>query len=110
MSKKPSPGSCRSSVELQIDRVIVTSLEKATVSVRCLRGPVRPGARFNRLNGSARALDLTLTQAVVYGHRVAELDTGLTALVTLRGEDVQRLMSAPATSGGQVIQGANPLP
>ncbi|SEE22830.1 hypothetical protein SAMN05216532_7413 [Streptomyces sp. 2231.1] len=62
------------------------------MSVRCLRGPVRRGARFNSLSNSAQALDLTLTQAVVYGHRVAQLDTGLTAFVTLRGEGVQHLM------------------
>ena len=110
MSETPGPGSCRSSVELQIDRVIVASFEKATVSVRCLRGPVRRGARFNRLSGSAQAIDLTLTQAVVYGHRVAELDTGLTAFVALRGEGVQRLKSGTSTSGWQVIQGVNPLP
>ncbi|WP_327425878.1 hypothetical protein [Streptomyces sp. NBC_01236] len=109
MSEIPGPGSRRSSVELQIDRVIVASLEKATVSVRCLRGPVRRGARFNRLSGSAQAIDLTLTQAVVYGHRVAELDTGVTAFVALRGDGVQRLMSGTLASGWQVIQGANPL-
>lgn len=109
-SPSPTPSSCRSHVELQIERVIVASLEQATVNVRCLRGPVRRGARFNQLSGSAQAIDLTLTQALVYGHRVAALDTGLTAFVTLRGEDVQRLISAPAASGGQVIQGANPLP
>jgi hypothetical protein len=110
VSEIPSPDSCRSSVELRIARVIVASLEQATVNVRCLRGPVRRGARFNRLRGSAQALDLTLTQAVVYGHRVAELDTGLTAFVTLRGEGVQHLMTGTLASGWQVIQGANPSP
>lgn len=79
-------------------------------TVGALRGPVRRGARFNRLRGSAQALDLTLTQAVVYGHRVAELDTGLTAFVTLRGEGVQHLKTGTLASGWQVIQGANPLP
>ncbi|MEU9449917.1 hypothetical protein [Streptomyces sp. NPDC048277] len=44
MSEIPSPGRCRGSVELQIDRVVVASLEQATVHVRCLRGPVRRGA------------------------------------------------------------------
>lgn len=106
----PGPAPPGSGVELQIARVVVASLEQATVNVRCLRGPVRRGARFNRLRGSAQALDLTLTQAVVYGHRVAELDTGLTAFVTLRGEGVQRLMTGTAASGWQVIQGANPSP
>jgi hypothetical protein len=110
VSEIPNPGSCRSSVELQIVRVIAASLEQATVNVRCLRGPVRRGARFNCLSDSAQALDLTLTQAVVYGHRVAQLDTGLTAFVTLRGEGVQHLMSGSLASGWQVVQGDNPLP
>ena len=110
MSKSPSPGSCPSSVELQIVRVIAASLEQATVNVRCLRGPVRRGARFNRLSGSAQAIGLTMTQAVVYGHRVAELDTGLTAFVTLRGKGVQHLKSDTLASRSQVIEGANPLP
>ncbi|MFD5074323.1 hypothetical protein [Streptomyces sp. NPDC058371] len=109
MSEALGPGSRRHSVELQIDRVIVASFEKAAVTVRCLRGPVRRGARFNWLSGSAHAIDLTLTQAVVYGHRVAELDTGLTAFVSLRGDGVPRLMSGTLASGWQVIQGANPL-
>ncbi|MFC7264650.1 hypothetical protein [Streptomyces lutosisoli] len=109
MSEIPGPGSRRSSVELQIERVIVSSLEQATVNVRCLRGPVRRGARFNRLSGSAQAIDLALTQAVVYGHRVAALDTGLTAFVTLRGEGVQHLKSGTLASGWQVIEGANPV-
>ncbi|NEA63965.1 hypothetical protein [Streptomyces sp. SID12488] len=110
MSEIPGPGSRRSSVELRIERVIVASLEQATVHVRCLRGPVRRGVRFNRLSGSAQAIDLALTQAVVYGHRVAELDTGLTAFVTLRGQGVQHLKSGTLASRSQVIEGTNPLP
>ncbi|MEW1566217.1 hypothetical protein AB0454_24925 [Streptomyces sp. NPDC093509] len=109
MSEIPRPGSDSSSV-LQIDRVVVASLEQATVTVRCLRGPVRRGARFDRLRGSAQAIELTLTQAVVYGRRVAALDTGLTAFVTLRGEGVEHLKSGTLASGWQVIEGANPLP
>ncbi|MFD4503302.1 hypothetical protein [Streptomyces sp. NPDC058457] len=110
MSEIPGPGSRASSVELQIARVIVASLEQATVNVRCLRGPVRRGARFNRLSGSAQAIDLTLTQAVVYRRRVTALDTGLTAFVTLRGKGVQHLKTGTLASGWQVIEGANPLP
>ncbi|MGW5655115.1 hypothetical protein [Streptomyces humi] len=110
MSEVPSPGSRRSSVELQVARVIVASLEQATVNVRCLQGPVRRGARFDRLLGSAHAVDLRLTQALVHGHRVAELDTGLTAFVTLRGEGVRHLMTGTPASGWQVIQGTNPSP
>lgn len=99
MEEIPSAVGCRGGVELQIARIIVVSLEQATVHVRCLRGPVHRGARFNRLRDSAQALDLTLTQAVVHGHRVAHLDTGLTAFVTLRGEGVQHLMPGGPTSG-----------
>ncbi|MGW6256891.1 hypothetical protein [Streptomyces sp. NPDC055085] len=110
MSEIPSPGRDSSSVELQIDRVVVASLEQATVSVRCLRGPVRRGARFDRLRGSAQAIELRLTQAVVYGHRMAALDTGLTAFVTLRGQGVEQLRSGTVPSGWQVIEGGNPLP
>jgi hypothetical protein len=110
VSEALSLGSRCSSVELQIDRVIVASLEQATVSVRCLRGPVRRSARFNRLSGLVQAIELTLTQALVYGHRVAQPDTGLTAFVTLRGQGVQRLKSGSLASGWQVIEGANPLP
>ncbi|WP_217548057.1 hypothetical protein [Streptomyces sp. GbtcB6] len=109
MSEIPGPGSGRHSVELQIDRVIVASLEQVTLSVRCLRGPVRRGARFNRLSGSAQAIDLKLTQTVFFRHRVAALDTGLTAFVTLRGEGVQHLKSGTLASGWQVIEGVNPL-
>ncbi|MGQ4347355.1 hypothetical protein [Streptomyces sp. SAS_275] len=110
VSEIPRPGSDSSSVGLQIDRVVVASLEQATVTVRSLRGPVRRGARFDRLRGSAQAIELTLTQAVVYGHRVAALDTGLTAFVTLRGGGVEHLKSGTLASGWQVIEGANPLP
>lgn len=110
MSEIPGPGSRRSSVELQIERVIVASLEQATVNVRCLRGPVRRGARFNRLSGSAQAIDLALTQALIYGHRVAELDTGLTAWVTLRGKGVQHLKSGTLTSRSPVMKAPTPCP
>ncbi|MER6532600.1 hypothetical protein ABT215_02020 [Streptomyces sp900105755] len=110
MNGIPGYDSCRSGVELQIERVIVAALEQATVHVRCLRGPVRRGARFNRLSGSAQAVDLTLTEAHVYGHRVPALDTGLTALVTLRGKGVQHLVSGTLAVEGQIIQGTNPQP
>ncbi|MEW1774908.1 hypothetical protein [Streptomyces sp. NPDC086777] len=110
MNETASPDSCHSSVELQIERVIVASLEQATVHVRCLRGPVRRGARFDRLGDSAKALDLTLTEVLVYGHRVPALDTGVTAFVTLRGEGVQHLTSAPPASRGQTIRGTNLAP
>ncbi|MER6223587.1 hypothetical protein ABT189_24015 [Streptomyces sp900105755] len=110
MNETPSPDSCRSDVELQIERIIVASLEQATVNVRCLRGPVRRGARFNRLSGSAQPLDLTMTEALVYRHRVPALDTGLTAFVTLRGKGVQHLVSGTLAAEGQIIQGTNPRP
>ncbi|MGY5049920.1 hypothetical protein ACWDE0_30630 [Streptomyces sp. 900105755] len=108
MNGAPGYDSCRSGVELQIERVIVAALEQATVHVPCLRGPVRRGARFNRLSGSAQAVDLTLTEAHVYGHRVPALDTGLTAFVMRRGKGVQHLGPATQASGWQIIQGTNP--
>ncbi|MGW1726497.1 hypothetical protein ACWCQK_26630 [Streptomyces sp. NPDC002306] len=103
-------GSRRNDVELQIDRVIVASPEQATVSVRCLRGPVHRDARFDRLKGSLQAVDLKLTQILFFGRRVAALDTGMTAFVTLRGEGVRHLRSGTLASGWQVIQGANSSP
>ena len=110
MSETPGPGGRPDSVELQIVRVIVASDVQATITVRCLRGPVHRDARFNRLSDSAEAIDLKLTQAVVYGQRVAALDTGVTAAVTLRGEGVRHLRSGTLASGWQVVQGANPSP
>jgi hypothetical protein len=95
------------SVELQIDRVVSADVAEATVTVRCLRGPVGRGARFDQLGGSAQAIDLELTQILVYGHDVDALDTGVTALVTLRGEDVQRLESGAPATGWQVLQAAS---
>ncbi|MFF7946202.1 hypothetical protein [Streptomyces griseorubiginosus] len=70
MSEIPSPGSCRSGVELQIVRVIVASFEQATVNVRCLRGPVRRGARFNCLRGSAQGVQHLMTGTLVSGWQV----------------------------------------
>jgi hypothetical protein len=103
----PGADSPHDGVELQIARVIVASSIQATVTVRCLRGPVRRDARFDRLRGSSQALDLKLTQFVVYGSYVAELDTGATAVATLRGQGVQHLDRGPG-SGWQVVQGTNP--
>lgn len=108
MSETPGPGSRRDGVELQIDRVLGANEVQATVTVRCLRGPVRLNARFSRFRPSAQALDLKLTRAVVYRLSAAELGAGLTALVTLRGEGVQYLRSGTPASGWQVVQGANP--
>ena len=110
MSETPGPGDSPGSVELQIDRVIVASEVQATVTVRCLRGPVHRHARFHRLSDSARPIALKLTQAVVYRHHVAVLDTGVTAAVTLRGEGVRHLRSGTPASGWQVVQGTNPSP
>ncbi|MFF9167796.1 MULTISPECIES: hypothetical protein [unclassified Streptomyces] len=110
MSETPGSDNCRSRVELMIDRVIAASSTQAAVTVRCLSGPVRRGTRFNRLSGAPEQIDLTLAQIVVYQRRVAELDTGLTALVTLQGEGVRHLKSGPVASRWQVIEGANPLP
>jgi hypothetical protein len=43
--------------ELQIDRIDDADTAKATVVVRCLRGPIRLGARFHRIRGAAEAVD-----------------------------------------------------
>ncbi|WP_441249024.1 hypothetical protein [Kitasatospora sp. McL0602] len=61
---------------------------EATVTVRCMLGPVRRGARFDRIRDSAEAIDLELTQILAYRRSVEELDPVHTALVTLRGTGV----------------------
>jgi hypothetical protein len=99
--------------ELQIDRIDTADTAdtaKATVVVRCLRGPVRLGARFHRIRGAADAIDLELTNIVFYGRPVGELDTSHTAIVTLRGTGTGHLTPGTPVDGWQVIQGTNPPP
>jgi hypothetical protein len=83
---------------------------EATATVRCLLGPVRRGARFDRIRDSAEPIDLELTQILAYHRSAEELDPVHTAFVTLRGTGAQLLTSATPHSGWQVIQGTNPPP
>ncbi|QMU76940.1 hypothetical protein GXW83_15665 [Streptacidiphilus sp. PB12-B1b] len=109
MNEPLNPGSQVVEVELQIDQVTIVNRAEATATVRCILGPVRCGAHFDRIRDSAEAIDLELTQILAYGRRsVDELDPVYTALVTLRGTGVQLLTSA--ISHWQVIRGTNPSP
>ncbi|MEV4612421.1 hypothetical protein AB0K43_07440 [Kitasatospora sp. NPDC049258] len=96
---------------LQIDRLETVDRAEAEVVVRCLDGPVRLGARFGRIRGEVPGtIDLELTRAIVYGRSVEALDTGLTALVTLRGAGVHHLLPGSLAGGWQVVEGADPAP
>ncbi|MFJ4667887.1 hypothetical protein [Kitasatospora purpeofusca] len=97
-------------VEIAIDRVAPVTPTEATATVRCLLGPVRLGARFDRIGGSRAAVDLDLTQILRHGRPVEELDPVHTALVTLRGTGVRHLTSSTTGTGWQVVRGANPPP
>ncbi|MFE1776422.1 hypothetical protein [Streptomyces sp. NPDC059008] len=111
MTEPPNPGSRVVEVELQIDQVTIVNPAEATATVRCMRGPVRCGARFDRIRDSAEAIDLELTQIHAYfGRSVDELDPVHTALVTLRGTGVQLLTPVAPRSHWQAIQGTNPPP
>ncbi|RPE37176.1 hypothetical protein [Kitasatospora cineracea] len=111
MTELRTPGSHVAEVELAIDQVTIVNPAEATATVRCMLGPVRRGARFDRIRDSAEAIDLELTQILAYfGRPVEELDPVHTALVTLRGTGVQLLTSATPRSGWQVVQGTNPPP
>ncbi|MFI5877090.1 hypothetical protein ACIBAH_32475 [Streptomyces sp. NPDC051445] len=109
MTEPLNPGSHVVQVELQIDQVTIVSSAEATATVRCMLGPVRCGARFDRIRDSAEAIDLELTQILAYfGRSVEELDPVHTALVTLRGTGVPLLTSAASNSRWQAIRGTNP--
>jgi hypothetical protein len=111
MTEPLTPGSHPVEVELAIDQVTVVNPAEATATVRCTRGPVRRGARFDRIRDSAEAIDLELAQILAYfGRSVDELDPVHTALVTLRGTGVRLLTPATPRSGWQAIQGINPPP
>ncbi|MEV0981787.1 hypothetical protein [Streptomyces sp. NPDC049915] len=110
MTEPHTPDSHVADVELQIDQVTTVNPAEATATVRCTAGPVRRGARFDRIHDSAETIDLKLTQILTYGRSVDELDPVHTALVTLRGTGVQLLTSATPHSGWQAIRGTNPLP
>jgi hypothetical protein len=104
----PGPASGLITVELQIDQVSAADAAEATVIVRCLRHPVRLGARFHRIRDAAEPIDLELTQIVFYGRAVEELEPVHTALVSLRGTGALHLLPGTSASGWQVIQGTNP--
>jgi hypothetical protein len=102
------PGGVTPDAELQIDRVRHRDDATAVVVVRCIRGPVRLGARFRRVQGTAAPVDLELTRILVHGRAVDVLGPAHTALVTLRGTGTYRLRTGDATLGWQTIQGGNP--
>ena len=111
MTEPLNPGSHTAEVELQIDQVTIMSPAEATATVRCILGPVRRGARFDRIRDSTGAIDLELTQILAhFGRSFDELDPAHTALVTLQGTGVQLLTSATPRSDWQAIQGINPPP
>jgi hypothetical protein len=85
MTDTHRPGRHPIDVELQIDQVDIMDPTEATATVRCLRGPVRCGARFGQIRDSAEVVDLKLTRIHAYGRPVEELDLAHTTLVTLRG-------------------------
>ncbi|MFD9066968.1 hypothetical protein ACFVZ3_36215 [Kitasatospora purpeofusca] len=53
-------------VEIAIDQVTTVTPTEATATVRCMVGPVRLGARFDRIRDSRAAVDLELTQILAY--------------------------------------------
>lgn len=108
MTEHANPDEHAAEVELQIDQATVATATEAIATVRCTLGPVRRGARFDRLRDSAEAIDLELTQILAYHRSVEELDPVHTALVTLQGRGVPHLTSATPGSRWQVIQGTNP--
>ncbi|MFF1874807.1 hypothetical protein [Kitasatospora herbaricolor] len=103
-----TPEHPRINAELQIDGIRGTEEDRATVVVRCIRGPVRLGARFHRIRDTAVPIDLELTEILLYGRPVDELDPAHTALVTLRGAGTPLLVSGDKAHGWKIIQGENP--
>ncbi|MGW5677959.1 hypothetical protein ACWEV4_23235 [Streptomyces sp. NPDC003860] len=103
-----TPEHSRIDAELQIDDIRGTEEDRAAVVVRCIRGPVRLGARFHRIRGTAVSIDLELAEILFYGRPVDELDPSHTALVTLHGAGTPLLVSGNKAHGWKIIQGANP--
>ncbi|MFJ6014861.1 hypothetical protein [Streptomyces sp. NPDC092952] len=108
MTGHTDPGRRAVEVELQIDQVTAVTATEATATVRCILGPVRRGARFDRIRDAVEGIDLELTQIRVHHRSVEELDPVHTALVTLRGRGVRHLRSASPGSRWQVVRGTNP--
>ncbi|MER5891345.1 hypothetical protein ABT160_46775 [Streptomyces sp. NPDC001941] len=103
-----TPEHPRIDAELQIDDIRGTEEAKATVVVRCIRGPVRLGARFHHIRDTMMRIDLELTEILFYGRLVDEIDPSHTALVTLRGGGTSLLVSGDKAHGWKIIQGENP--
>jgi hypothetical protein len=95
-------------VELLIDHVRTVDEAQATVAVRCMRGPVRLGARFHCIRDTTASIDLQLTRIFWACREVNELDPVHTALVTLRGAGTLLLTPCDRAKGWQIIQGTNP--
>ncbi|MEU8526708.1 MULTISPECIES: hypothetical protein [Streptomyces] len=93
--------------ELQIDHLRGVEDGEARVVVRCLRGPVRRGARFVRIVGLSAPVDLELTGILLYGRPSDELPTAYTALVTLSGTGTHLLAAGDRANGWQILQGAD---
>lgn len=104
----PHPGNATSDAKLQIDQVYSCDDAAAIVVVRCIRGPVRLGARFQRIQDTPAPVNLELTQILAHGHLVDALDPVHTALVTLQGTGTCCLRTGNTALGWQTIQGCNP--
>ncbi|MDQ0763577.1 hypothetical protein [Streptomyces canus] len=97
--------------ELQIHEVRSATATEATVVVRCLRGPVRLGARFSLVRDTRAPIDLTVTSIVRYNRPDRAVDPGHSALVTLRGTGAQELRPTIGETGREIMpvaQGDNP--
>ena len=97
--------------ELQIHEVRCATATETTVVVRCLRGPVRLGARFSLVRDTRAPIDLTVTSIVRYNHPDHAVDPGHSALVTLRGTGAQELRPTIGETGREIMaiaQGDNP--
>lgn len=97
--------------ELQIHEVRSATATGVTVVVRCLRGPVRPGARFSLVRDTRAPIDLTVTSIVRYNRPDHTVDPGHSALVTLRGTGAGELRPTIGRAGREimaVVQGDNP--
>jgi hypothetical protein len=94
--------------ELQVHYLPTVDETQVIAAVRCIRGPVRVGARFRHIRDTTVPIDLELTRIRMYKSDLEELDPGLTALVALRGAGTLLLTPGNPTSGYQIIQGTNP--
>ncbi|MFE2551691.1 hypothetical protein ACFXGI_24520 [Streptomyces sp. NPDC059355] len=90
--------------ELYIDRVEAADDGEVSVVVRCIEGPVRLGARFRSIPGSAAEIDLQVIRILFYRRSVTFLDPVCTAMVTLRGSGALHLHEAVF----RTIRGVNP--